>query len=88
MGGGGAAVTNEEIETLWVQAWDELLGLSRGQPGFLCLLPDGSMVDVEAGLGWLQEAVYQGRSVSVEPMHLRGKPGAHLSSAPRSAASP
>lgn len=81
-------MTNEEIETLWVQAWDELLGLVRGRQGFMCLLPDGSMVDVEAGLGWLQEAVYQGGFVSVEPVHLRGQPGACLSSAPRSVASP
>jgi hypothetical protein len=76
-------VQNEEVETLWVEAWDALLSLSKGAHDFACMLPDGAIVSVEAGLGWLQGSVYQGYSVSVTPSRLFGRPGALLSRAER-----
>lgn len=72
-------MAHEDVEARWVQAWDELLTLSKGYRGFVCLLPDGSMVDVEAGLGWLQEQVYRAHWVRVESAFVRGRPGACLS---------
>ena len=79
---------NEEVETLWVEAWDALLSLSKGVHGFACMLPDGSIVSVEEGLGWLQRSVYEGGAVSVSPQYLLGKPGAVLGCSPRNASGP
>jgi hypothetical protein len=77
---------NEEVETLWVEAWDALLSLSKNTHDFVCMLPDGSVVGVEEGLGWLQQSVYEGYFVSVAPKHLFGRPGALLSRSERSGA--
>jgi hypothetical protein len=70
---------NADIEALWVDAWDTLLAMSKGRHGFRCMLPDGSVVDVDACLGWLQESVYSGYRVSVQNTWLFGTPGALVS---------
>ena len=73
-------MSNEEIETRWVEAWDTLLSLSlsRERYDFACMLPDGSVVGVEPALAWLQDSVYAGCAVSVTPTWLFGRPGALL----------
>jgi hypothetical protein len=55
-----------DIEMQWVDAWNDVYDIIRGHQDVPCLLPDWSIVTVDECLGWLQESVYQGYSVSVE----------------------
>ncbi len=72
-------MSNADTEERWVEAWDELLSLSRKRHDFRCMLPDGSVVDVETCLGWIQDSVYAGYFVSVRSCWLSGRPGALVS---------
>ena len=49
----------------WIDAWSELVELAATLRDPTCLLPDGRVVDVEAGKAWLQDAVYEGARVDV-----------------------
>jgi hypothetical protein len=58
--------SNADIEMRWIEAWNlvyEIAGQARDIP---CQLPDWSVVTLDACLGWLQNSVYAGYSVSVE----------------------
>lgn len=72
-------MNNAEIEAAWVEAWDSVLTLAGKRRDFRCMLPDGSLVDVETCLGWLQESVYAGHAVSVDSCWILGRPGALVS---------
>ncbi len=67
--------SNSELEMRWVDAWNDLydiLGLRHDAP---CQLPDGSVVDVQQCLAWLQDSAYEGYFIRVESGwvgHLRG----------------
>jgi len=61
----GPKATNAEIEMRWVDAWNDLLDIVGARRGVQCLLPDGSVVDVEQCKAWLQDSVYQGFLVQV-----------------------
>lgn len=70
--------SNADIEMRWVDAWNalyDLVGKRRDAP---CLLPDGVVVDVERGKAWLQDSVYEGYQVTVQPGHVLGRPGVIL----------
>jgi hypothetical protein len=58
--------SNAEIEMRWVDAWNNLSDIVGERHGVLCLLPDGSVVDVEACRGWLQDSVYGGFAVQLK----------------------
>lgn len=64
-----------EIESRWIEAWNCLLGLVDGRGHVDCALPDGRVVDVDACKAWLQESVYQGWDVHVEPGWIAGTRG-------------
>lgn len=81
-------MTNADIESMWVEAWDTLLAMSKGRHGFRCMLPDGSVVDVDTCLGWLQDSVYSGHQVSVQSTWLFGSPGALVFRSPADASHP
>ena len=72
-------VSNADVEARWVEAWDELLGLSGKRHDFRCMLPDGAIVDVETCLGWIRESVYAGCFITVRSCWLSGRPGALVS---------
>jgi len=67
--------SNAEIEQRWIDAWEDVYELVGGRWGVMCLLPDGTIVDVDACLGWIQDAVYDRRLVTVKQVWIRGKPG-------------
>jgi hypothetical protein len=63
------------IEMRWVDAWSDLYEIVGQRWDVRCCLPDGRVVDVEGCKGWLQESVYEGYDVRVEPGWVLGKPG-------------
>ena len=68
-------VSNADIESRWIDAWNALADIVRDRRNVPCMLPDFSIVDVETCQGWLQDSVYGGYLVSVTPGwvgHLRG----------------
>lgn len=56
---------NADIEQRWIDAWSDLIELAADDARMRCLLPDGEVVDVEAGKAWLQATVYAGAHVTV-----------------------
>ncbi len=66
---------NSETEQRWVEAWSDLYGLTGNTSSADCLLPDGQTVGLEECRGWLQDSVYGGWFVRVEPGWVKGKPG-------------
>lgn len=62
---GRSKPSNAELERRWVDAWNDLLDLTRDHPKIRCVLPDGTDVNVEACMGWLQESAYAGFTLSV-----------------------
>jgi hypothetical protein len=67
--------SNAEIETRWIDAWEAVHELVGGRRDVMCLLPDGTIVDVDTCLGWIQDAIYAHRSISTEKVWIQGKPG-------------
>lgn len=68
--------SNADIEMRWVDAWSdlfEILGEMPAHPAPRCLLPDGADVDVEECKCWLQDSVYEGFLVKVEPGWIDGR---------------
>ena len=65
----------DDIEMQWVMAWSDVYEIIGDRWDVRCLLPDGQVVDAEACRGWLQEQVYEGWSVKVEPGWVLGKQG-------------
>lgn len=59
----------------WVGVWSDLYELVGERRGVRCLLPDGSVVGVEECKAWLQDSVYAGFLVHVEPGWVEGRPG-------------
>ena len=66
---------NEEIETRWIDAWNDLYDLIGKKSDIKCQLPDLKVVDVEECKGWLQDSAYQGYLVRVERGLILGRPG-------------
>ncbi|WP_407570437.1 hypothetical protein [Deinococcus altitudinis] len=67
--------SNSETEQLWVDAWSDLYELTGNADSAECLLPDGRTVGLEECRGWLQDSVYGGWFVQVEPGWVKGNPG-------------
>ena len=68
-------MSNAEIETRWIDAWNELYDIKGHRSDVTCQLPDGTIINFEECRGWLQESVYAGYRVRVEAGwvgHLRG----------------
>ena len=65
----------DDIEMRWVDAWNEVYEIAGDRWDVQCLLPDGQVVDAEACRGWLQDQVYAGWFVKVEPGWVLGKRG-------------
>jgi hypothetical protein len=70
--------SNADIEMRWVDAWNDLYDLAGKRRIITCLLPDGSVVDLEGGKEWLQNSVYEGYLVMVERGYVLRRPGAIL----------
>lgn len=64
--------TNIELEEQWIEAWNDLLDSVGQRWQVSCLLPDGSVVDVETCKGWLQESAYQDYCLKVEEGWVNG----------------
>jgi hypothetical protein len=58
--------TNTELEERWIDAWNDLYDIVGKRWNVNCLLPDGSVVDVETCKGWLQDSAYQDYYLKVE----------------------
>ena len=67
--------SNSETEQRWVESWSDLYELTGSTCSAECLLPDGQIVGLEACKGWLQDSVYGGWIVRVEPGCVKGKAG-------------
>ena len=67
--------THTELEMRWINAWNDLYDILAQRSPEMCQLPDGSVVDIEACKGWLQDSVYEGFLVKVESGWVQGKPG-------------
>jgi hypothetical protein len=70
----------DEIEMRWIDAWSDLYQLIEEYHDGVnyavwCLLPDGSVVDIEKCLGWLQDSAYDDWYLKVERGWVWGKPG-------------
>lgn len=59
----------------WIDAWSDLCDLAGTRWHVDCLLPDGSIVDVDTCKGWLQDAAYDDDRLKVEVGWVRGKRG-------------
>jgi hypothetical protein len=67
--------TNTGLEERWIDAWNALYDIVRERWQIDCLLPDGSIVDIEACKEWLQESAYQGYLLEVDKGWMKGKRG-------------
>ena len=67
--------TNTEIEERWISAWNDLFDIARERRQVNCLLPDGSVVDIDTCQGWLQESAYQDYCLKVEAGWVKGEGG-------------
>jgi hypothetical protein len=50
--------TSTEREMRWVDAWNDLFDIVGTRWQVDCLLPDGSIVDLDTCQGWLQDSAY------------------------------
>jgi hypothetical protein len=69
---------NHEIEQRWVEAWNNVFDIVKTldhQDDVNCLLPDGSIVDIDTCKEWLQNAAYQGYCLKIEAGLVQGKMG-------------
>jgi hypothetical protein len=70
---------NTELEERWIDAWNKLFDIVGERRQFDCLLPDGSIADLETCKGWLQDSAYQGYLLKVEAAWVKGKQGVVVS---------
>ena len=68
-----------ELEMHWIGAWSDLAEIVGARWDVPCLLPDGTVVSVEACKGWLQDSAYEGWSVKAEQGWVLGKRGVLVS---------
>ena len=68
-------ISNTELEERWIDAWNDLQDITGERWQVSCLLPDGSVVNVEICQGWLQESAYEGYYLKVEAGWVLGKQG-------------
>jgi hypothetical protein len=50
--------TSSEREMRWIDAWNDMYDIIGMRWQFDCLLPDGSVVDIDTCQGWLQDSAY------------------------------
>ena len=67
--------SNAEIEERWIDAWNALDEIIGDRWNVRCLLSEGQVVSVDECQGWLQDSVYDGWRVKVEPGWVFGKQG-------------
>jgi hypothetical protein len=65
----------ENLETRWIEAWNDLYEIVGDRWQVNCLLPDGTIIDIEDCLGWLQESAYLDFHLKVEEGWVIGKRG-------------
>jgi hypothetical protein len=63
------------MEEEWIEAWNDLFDLVGKRWQVSCLLPDYSIVDIEACKGWLQDSAYCGYFLKVEEGWVEGRRG-------------
>ena len=68
-------ISNTELEERWIDALNDLYDIIGERWQVSCLLPDGSVVNVETCQGWLQESAYEGYCLKVEAGWVLGKQG-------------
>jgi hypothetical protein len=84
--------TNAEVEERWIEACNQVYDIARAQAAsdsdadrarardeLNCLLPDGTVTNLETCCGWLQDSAYQGFELKVERGQVYGEPGAIVS---------
>lgn len=71
--------TNTELEERWIEAWNNLLDIAGERWKVNCLLPDGSVVDVETCQGWLQDSAYEDYCLKVNEGWVKGEQGVVVS---------
>lgn len=71
--------TNTELEECWINAWNELYDIVGEKWQVDCLLPDGSIVDIETYKGYLQKLAYQDYVLKLEESWVRGRHGVIVS---------
>lgn len=71
--------TNTEIEERWIDAWNDLFDIVGERWQVNCLLPDGSVVDIDICQGWLQDSAYEDYCLKVEEGWVEGKHGVVVS---------
>jgi len=72
-------LSNQQIEMLWIDAWNMLHELSGNRWNTRCQLPDYSIVDMETCQGWIQDAVYDGRRIDLTDGWIQGSKGVIVS---------
>lgn len=70
---------NTETEERWIEAWNDLFDIVGKRWQVSCLLPDGSITDIETCKSWLQESAYEGYCLKVEEGWVKGKRGVVVS---------
>lgn len=50
----------------WVDAWNDLFDIVGTRWQVDCLLPDGSIVDLDTCQGWLQDSAYDDYRLTVQ----------------------
>jgi hypothetical protein len=67
--------TNTELEERWIDAWNDLFDIVGERWNVNCLLPDGSIVDVETCKGWLQNSAYEDYCLNVDEIWIKHEKG-------------
>jgi hypothetical protein len=67
--------TNTEREMRWIDAWNDMYDIIGMRWQVDCLLPDGSVVDIDTCQGWLQDSAYDDYQLKVEAGWVNGKRG-------------
>ena len=65
--------SNADLERRWIDAWNDLFDIVASRTDVPCRLPDGTIVDLEACKGWLQEQAYAGWHVAVHGSRVDGR---------------
>jgi len=65
--------SNAELERRWIDAWNDLFDIIGSRTDVPCRLPDGTVVDVEACKGWLQDQAYADWHVAVRGSRVNGR---------------
>jgi hypothetical protein len=65
--------SNADLEQRWIDAWNDLYDIVGSRTDVRCMLPDGTVVDVEGCKNWLQEQAYDGWEIAVQELKFDGR---------------